>query len=673
MFDTILIANRGEIACRIIRTARRLGIRTVAVYSDADADALHVRMADEGRRIGPAPARASYLAGARIIAAALAAGAQAIHPGYGFLSENADFAEACAVENLVFVGPPPSAIRAMGSKSAAKALMEKSGVPTVPGYHGDDQSADVLRAAARRIGFPVLVKASAGGGGKGMRTAASEAELDEAVALAKSEARSSFGDDQVLIERYLTAPRHIEIQVFADTHGNVVSLFERDCSIQRRHQKIIEEAPAPGMSDAERRQMGEAACAAARAVGYVGAGTVEFIAEGGAFYFMEMNTRLQVEHPVTEMITGQDLVEWQLRVAAGEELPATQEQLAIRGHAIEARIYAEDPGRDFAPSVGTLRHLCAPAENANVRVDTGVREGDVVSAHYDPMLAKLIVWDETREAALRRLARALAEYEIVGVRTNLALLRAIAGHAEFQAGAVDTGFIARNTDTLLRPAGSAPEAALAAAVHFLLAEERRVASDDSDPWSPWNSKTAWRLNGDGYQDFVLRDGETAHRVRAHLSANGAVRLDLPSGSFASSVQVLDDGAMALRFGESTMRARVLHDGDALAVLLDGTAHRLAYVDPRVPAHAVTAGSGRIVAPMPGRIMEVLVTAGEAVARGAVLLVMEAMKVQMRITAPTGGVVAAIHFGVGDQVNDGDELVSVTPSPDEKSVPRTSRV
>ena len=658
MFDTILIANRGEIACRIIRTARRMGVRTVAVYSDADANAAHVRMADEGRRIGPAPARESYLAGDRIIAAALAAGAQAIHPGYGFLSENADFAEACAAAGLVFIGPPPGAIRAMGSKAAAKALMEKSGVPTVPGYHGADQSPDVLGAAARRIGFPVLVKASAGGGGKGMRAAASDADLDEAIALAKSEARSSFGDDRVLLERYLTAPRHIEIQVFADAHRHVVSLFERDCSIQRRHQKVIEEAPAPGMSDAQRRQMGEAACAAARAVGYVGAGTVEFIAEGGAFYFMEMNTRLQVEHPVTEMITGQDLVEWQFRVAAGEPLPATQEQLAIRGHAIEARIYAEDPGRDFAPSVGTLRHLRPPPESPHVRVDTGVREGDAVSAHYDPMLAKLIVWDASREAALRRLAHALTEYEIVGVRTNLPLLRAIADDAEFRGGAVDTGFIARHAETLLRPVGPAPEAALAAAVHFLLAEEQHVAPDEGDPWSPWNSKIAWRLNGDGYQDVVLRDGETTHRVRAHLSP-GATKLDLPSGSVASSAQMLDDGAMALRFGEATLRARVMRDGDALVVLLGGTTHWLAYVDPHLPAHADVAGSGRVVAPMPGRIMEVLVAVGETVARGAVLLVMEAMKVQMRITAPAGGVVTAVHCGVGDQVDEGDELVSVT--------------
>ena len=424
MFDKILIANRGEIACRVIRTARRLGIATVAVYSDADANARHVALADEAWPIGPAPARQSYLVGARIIEAAKASGAQAIHPGYGFLSENADFAEACAAAALVFIGPPPASIRAMGSKSAAKALMARANVPLVPGYHGDAQDLATLTAEAARIGYPVLIKASAGGGGKGMRIVTAAEDLAASVDGAKREALASFGDDHVLIEKYLTQPRHIEIQVFADTHGNCISLFERDCSIQRRHQKVLEEAPAPGLDPARRRTMGEAAIAAARAVGYVGAGTVEFIAEEGKFFFMEMNTRLQVEHPVTEMITGQDLVEWQLRVAAGEPLPLRADELSITGHAIEARIYAEDPTRDFLPSIGRLTHLRQPVEDGNIRVDTGVREGDAITPNYDPMIAKLIVHGVTRDHALRHLVAALAQYEVVGVDTNIALLRA---------------------------------------------------------------------------------------------------------------------------------------------------------------------------------------------------------------------------------------------------------
>jgi len=419
MFRTILIANRGEIACRVIRAARRMGIRSVAVFSDADCDALHVAMADEAYPIGPAPARESYLRGDRILDAAQRSGAQAIHPGYGFLSENADFAEACAQAGVVFIGPPPQAIRAMGSKAAAKTLMEHAGVPLVPGYHGAAQDFGTLSAAGQHIGYPVLIKASAGGGGKGMRIVERPEELEAAIEGAKREARASFGDDHVLIERYLTRPRHIEIQVFADMYGNVVSLFERDCSIQRRHQKVVEEAPAPGMDPARRAVMDEAAIAAARAVGYVGAGTVEFITEGESFYFMEMNTRLQVEHPVTEMVTGQELVAWQLRVAAGELLPLTQKQLGLRGHAIEVRVYAEDPARDFLPSIGTLIHLRQPQESAQVRVDTGVRQGDVITPNYDPMIAKLIVWGEDRPAAIRRLVGALAAYEVVGVRTNL--------------------------------------------------------------------------------------------------------------------------------------------------------------------------------------------------------------------------------------------------------------
>ncbi|HET6221305.1 MAG TPA: biotin carboxylase N-terminal domain-containing protein, partial [Dongiaceae bacterium] len=418
MFSKILIANRGEIACRVIKTARRLGIKTVAVYSDADRNARHVAMADEAVHIGPSPARESYLVADKIIAAAKHTGAQAIHPGYGFLSENAGFAEACAKAGIVFIGPPPSAILAMGSKSEAKKIMEKAKVPLVPGYHGDDQSPALLAKEAERIGFPVLIKASAGGGGKGMRVVEETLKFADALAGAKREAKASFADDHVLVEKYLTRPRHIEIQVFADSHGNCLYLFERDCSIQRRHQKVIEEAPAPNMDPARRKAMGEAAVAAAKAIGYQGAGTVEFIAnQDGTFYFMEMNTRLQVEHPVTEAITGQDLVEWQLVVAAGGHLPLTQDQLGIDGHAVEVRLYAEDPNRNFLPSTGTLVHLRLPEEDLNVRVDTGVRQGDTVTPFYDPMIAKVIVHDGDRTSAMRRMAALMGETEVVGVTT----------------------------------------------------------------------------------------------------------------------------------------------------------------------------------------------------------------------------------------------------------------
>jgi 3-methylcrotonyl-CoA carboxylase alpha subunit len=456
MFRSLLIANRGEIACRVARTARRMGIETIAVYSEADARALHVQATDRAYPIGPAPARESYLNIPRIIETALAAGADAIHPGYGFLSENPAFADACTEAGIVFVGPPASAMRAMGSKSAAKALMEKSAVPLLPGYHGDRQDAAFLEDQAARIGFPVVIKAVSGGGGRGMRVVASATEFAAALESAQQEAASAFGDDRVLVERYLQRPRHIEVQVFADTHGNAVHLFERDCSAQRRHQKVLEEAPAPGLSAAQREQMGSAAVAAAKAVGYVGAGTVEFVADAGGFFFLEMNTRLQVEHPVTEMITGFDLVEWQLRVAAGEPLSAAQSAITLTGHAIEARIYAEDPARDFAPSVGRLALFQTPIETDGVRVDTGFATGDTVSIHYDAMLAKLICYGSTRDAALRRMAQALADCSVAGVASNLDLLRRIVTHPDFAAGGIDTGFIAREGATLLAPQTTPP-------------------------------------------------------------------------------------------------------------------------------------------------------------------------------------------------------------------------
>src|SRR5210317_225649 len=449
MFNKILIANRGEIACRVIKTARRMGVATVAVYSDADRDALHVRLADEAIHVGAAPARESYLLGDRILAAALTTGAQAVHPGYGFLSENAGFARDCADQGVVFIGPPTAAIEAMGSKSAAKRIMEEAGVPLVPGYHGDDQDPELLRAAAQDMGYPVLLKATAGGGGKGMRQVWSAGEFDEALAAARRESAASFGDDTMLVEKYLTKPRHVEFQVFCDNHGNGIYLAERDCSVQRRHQKVIEEAPAPGMSEALRKEMGHAAVKSAQAIDYRGAGTVEFLLdEDGSFYFMEMNTRLQVEHPVTEMITGQDLVEWQLLVASGAPLPLSQDQVRINGHAFEARVYAEDPDNDFLPVTGTLGFLQPPEESAHVRVDTGVRQGDEISVYYDPMIAKLIVWDESRERALDRLATALSEYRIGGTVTNLDFLYNLATTEAFAQADLDTGFIEKHAESI---------------------------------------------------------------------------------------------------------------------------------------------------------------------------------------------------------------------------------
>ena len=662
---SVLIANRGEIACRVIRTARRMGVRTVAVYSEADAGAQHVLLADAAYLIGPAPARDSYLSIPRILDAVRRSGAEAVHPGYGFLSENADFAEACAAAGVTFIGPPAAAIRAMGSKSAAKALMQQASVPLVPGYHGTEQDPAVLAAEAARIGYPVLIKASAGGGGKGMRVVEAAEGFAEGLALAKGEAASAFGDDQVLIERYLTQPRHIEIQVFADTHGNVVSLFERDCSIQRRHQKVVEEAPAPGMTAERRASMGEAACAAARAIGYVGAGTVEFIVEAGnaggsendAFYFMEMNTRLQVEHPVTEMVTGQDLVEWQPRVAAGERLPMLQHELGISGHAIEVRVYAEDPERDFMPAVGRLVHLRQPDEGPHVRVDTGVREGDAISVHYDPMVAKLIVWDQDRAGAVQRLRRALARYEVAGVRTNLDLLRQIAAHPAFAAAELDTGFIGRHGTALVPVRAEAPPLALAAAVAEVL-RSQVTAPHGADPHSPWAMQTAWHMNGEAYQDMVLTDAGTTRTVRMTPQPDG-MRLDFGHGPVQAVIADMDRGMDVTLDGIRT-RVGLVRDADTITVVIDGVNWPLNVVDPLLPPAAALAGGDRIVSPMPGRIIAVQVAVGDSVARGDVLLVLEAMKVQMRLTAPRDGVIAAVRAGEGELVDEGVELVSYAP-------------
>ncbi|MGA3005626.1 MAG: acetyl/propionyl/methylcrotonyl-CoA carboxylase subunit alpha [Acetobacteraceae bacterium] len=645
MFRKILIANRGEIACRVIATARRLGIATVAIYSEADARAQHVSLADEAWPIGPGPARESYLVGERILEVARRTGAEAIHPGYGFLSENAGFAEACAAADIVFIGPPAAAIRAMGSKSAAKTLMERAGVPLVPGYHGEAQDLPTLAAAAERIGYPVLIKASAGGGGKGMRIVERSGELEAAVGGAKREALASFGDDQVLVEKYLTRPRHIEIQVFADTHGQAVSLFERDCSIQRRHQKVLEEAPAPGMEPERRRRMSEAALAAARAVGYVGAGTVEFIAEPGQFWFMEMNTRLQVEHPVTEMITGLDLVEWQLRVAAGERLPLAQDEIAIRGHSIEARIYAEDPERDYLPSIGTLVHLRSPVETPEVRVDTGVRQGDAITPFYDPMIAKLIVWGTDRDAAVLRLAAALAAYEIVGVTTNLGLLQAIAGSSAFLAADLDTGFIGRHIHA--EPAADAPEPAVLAAAALAILDGRRIFA----PTDPWDLADSFRLNGEGDQEVLLQTGETVATIRAVYLDRGAYRLLLADNSMVARVET--DG---ISLDGVTHRTHVVRQGAELTVIHRGRNHLFELVDPLVPAGAQGAGDDRVVAPIPARITHVLVQAGDMVNKGAALIVLEAMKMEITLTAPRDATVEVIRYIVGDMVEEGTELI-----------------
>ncbi len=660
MFRKILIANRGEIACRVMRTARRLGVRTVAVHSTADAGAQHVLQADEARLIGPPPPRESYLKGEAIIAAALASGAEAIHPGYGFLSENAAFAEAVAAAGLVFIGPPAAAIRAMGSKSEAKALMQQAGVPLVPGYHGVDQDEALLAREAARIGFPVLIKASAGGGGKGMRVVERAEDFAAQLAGARREAKGAFGDDRVLVERYLTRPRHIEVQVFGDGHGNCLYLFERDCSLQRRHQKVIEEAPAPGLSPERRRSMGEAAVAAARAIGYQGAGTVEFIAEGEDFYFMEMNTRLQVEHPVTELITGQDLVEWQLLVASGQPMPLRQEELAIHGHAVEARLYAEDPRKDFLPATGRLLHLSLPQDLPGVRVDSGVVEGDEISVHYDPMIAKVIAWDESRPAALARLAAALEGSAVVGSATNLEFLARLLRHPAFVAGAVDTGFIARHRDELVPPLAPADATTLALAALALLAdgaaEAAAAARVSGDPHSPWHRTDGWRLNLDTRVELVFLEGERKAGVTVRYGA-GHYHLTLPGGSLAATASRPDRARLEATLGDRRLKARVVRDGRLLWVLGPQGLVRLELEDPHGGEGLDAGAGGKLVAPMPGKVIAVSVVEGQEAEQGAPLMILEAMKMEHAIVAPAAGRVAAVRYAAGDLVKEGAELIS----------------
>ncbi len=662
MFKKILIANRGEIACRVATTARRMGVRTVAVFSDADANARHVRLCDEAVHIGGNAPRDSYLQWQRIIDAALTTGAQAIHPGYGFLSENQDFALACGKADIVFIGPPATAIAAMGSKSAAKALMAQAGVPLVPGYHGQDNDPELLHSEAVKMGFPVLIKASAGGGGKGMRRVDKAEDFAAALASCQREAQASFGNDHVLVERYVNRPRHIEIQVFGDSQGHCIYLFERDCSVQRRHQKVLEEAPAPGLSHALRSQMGAAAVAAAKAVGYVGAGTVEFIAEQGSdqsltFYFMEMNTRLQVEHPVTEAITGLDLVEWQLLVAAGEPLPMQQHELVMTGHAIEARICAENPDANFMPATGRLlvarwpEHVAFSRSCELPRVDSGVGEGDTITPHYDSMIAKLIVWGHDREQALARLDAALRDTHIMGPHTNVAFLRRVVASEAFSTGDLDTALIEREREALFESAPLPLEVAAAGVVaHRLQGEAATVGAD------PWSRRDGWRLHGGARRQLNVEVHGQAHVVVVERLHDGATVMHLGAHSWRFAALALGENRHAVTLGERRLMLTVYRVDERLAVF---TADGHAFVTENDPiAHAAdpSAERGGLSAPMPGKVVAFLAVVGASVKRGQALAVMEAMKMEHTICAPHDGVVQELLYAVGDQVAEGGELL-----------------
>jgi len=698
MFKKILIANRGEIACRVAATARRMAIKTVAVYSEADAQAQHVAACDEAVHIGGSAPKDSYLRWERIIEAAKATGAQAVHPGYGFLSENEEFAQACANAGLVFIGPPPSAIQAMGLKAESKQLMDKAGVPLVPGYHGADQDPHLLQREADRIGYPVLIKASAGGGGKGMRAVDKAEDFAAALASCKREAINSFGDDAVLVEKYVQRPRHIEIQVFGDTHGNYVYLFERDCSVQRRHQKVLEEAPAPGMTEAMRKQMGEAAVAAARAVHYVGAGTVEFIVEqrdggvpsaapgrpkqastpsGGSentpvpsaganmsFFFMEMNTRLQVEHPVTEAITGLDLVEWQLRVASGEPLPLKQDQLRIHGHAIEARICAENPDKQFLPATGTLHAYVLPecvrferATGGNfVRVDSGVRQGDAISPFYDSMIAKLIVHGDTREQALARLDEALSQMRVVGVQSNVQFLRHVVASPSFAQANLDTALIPREQDHLFNQEKVGLPLACAAAVAHTLLDER--AQSASQAWvDPWSSCDGWRAYEPMARPFLLEFRGEPVTAQLRYLHDGALHLQV--GEHSGALVFTQQGAdVDLQFSGERQRCTLVRRGETVHVFTPHGATQIVVVDQLAHAGDHQAEGGRLTAPMPGKVVSFSVRAGDKVAKGQALAVMEAMKMEHTIAAPTDGVVQELLYAPGDQVAEGAELLKL---------------
>lgn len=661
MINKLLIANRGEIACRVIKTANAQGIKTVAVYSDADKNALHVQMADEAVYLGPSPSKESYLRGDLIIEKSKELGVDAIHPGYGFLSENAEFANLCAENNIIFVGPPASAIEAMGSKSAAKSIMEKAGVPLVPGYHGDEQSEAVLKAAADEMGYPVLLKAAAGGGGKGMRQVWSEKEFSQALNAAKRESMASFGDDHMLVEKYLTRPRHVEIQVFCDTHGNGVYLFERDCSVQRRHQKIIEEAPAPNMSQSVREKMGEAAILAAKAINYVGAGTVEFLLdEDDSFYFMEMNTRLQVEHPVTEMITREDLVHWQLTIAEGKPLPKQQNELTLTGHAFEARIYAEEPNNEFLPSTGTLCLLRTPKENNVVRVDTGVVEGDEVSVFYDPMIAKLVVWGENREIALKRLISALGDYYIDGVSTNIDFLKRVASHPAFVAAELTTTFIEKHNDSLFAPVASASKDTHAniPTMALLSLLTRKVALNNKTP-SVWSTAGAWRSNGIHQETLTLLcDQEEIGVEVKHLQYGNepAWELTVDNKSFKVSGKIINNTLEATINGYKSTFS--FSDNDGVFTLFNKDTHaKFSVVLASLGDDNSDGDDANFSAPMNGTIVAHLVEKGQQVKKGDPILVMEAMKMEHSIIAPHDGSVEEFYFNPGELVDGGATLLA----------------
>ncbi|KAF0697184.1 Aste57867_12104 [Aphanomyces stellatus] len=666
MFDKILIANRGEIACRVQRTAKKLGVRTVAVYSDADANAQHVKMADEAYRLGPPPAAESYLLFNEILRIAKESGAQAIHPGYGFLSENALFAKACKEAGVEFIGPPVSAIEAMGSKSASKDIMIAAGVPVTPGYHGDDQSFERIEAEAAKIGYPVLLKAVLGGGGKGMRIVDRAEDLKENMEACVREAKASFASTDILVEKYLRRPRHVELQVFGDKHGNVVHLFERDCSVQRRHQKVLEEAPAPHMSEALRKKMGDAAVAAAKAVGYVGAGTVEFLLdEDESFYFMEMNTRLQVEHPVTEFITQQDLVEMQLKVAAGQKLPVRQEDLKIHGHAIEARIYAENPYNNFLPGSGTLHHLRLPPLSDSVRVDTGILQGDAVSIFYDPMIAKLVVHAENRKDAIDGLVRALGQYQIVGLPTNIEFVARTAAHPEFVKGGVDTSFLKQYGDDVLEPYTTLPDHAPILSAVFLVVKQQLTAQTFepvvADAGSPWSTLKNYRSLETLRRSFTLLNGDDpiAMDVVAHDANNFVVngkrvrvtKVDVATGDFHVTVD-----------NETFTGTVVVHKHDVHLFCNDGSLryeYKLGVPEPSFEAGGASgSGASSLVTPMPGKIVKVNVKAGDKIEADQALLIMEAMKMEHVIRAPRDGAVAEVNCEVGDFVSDGHVLVEL---------------
>jgi 3-methylcrotonyl-CoA carboxylase alpha subunit len=653
VFSKILIANRGEIACRVIRTCKRLGVKTVAVYSDADIHAQHVSQADEAYHIGGARPVDSYLKGDVILAIAKRAGAEAIHPGYGFLSENEHFARACEAAGIVFIGPTAKSIEQMGSKSAAKALMEKAGVPVVPGYHGDNQDPAFLAEQSKKVGYPQLIKAVAGGGGKGMRLVEKFEEFAAQLDAAKREAKNAFGDDAVLIERYILGPHHIEFQVFGDTHGDAIHLYERECSIQRRHQKVLEETPSPfleAIDDGMRERMGDAAVAAAKAIGYRGAGTIEFIAgENREFFFMEMNTRLQVEHPITEMITGEDLVEWQLRVAYGEPLPLTQNEIITAGHAIEVRICAENPDNDFLPETGTMAVFATPEINDEVRLDTGVVSGDTISVYYDPMIAKLITWGGDRHESTRRMQHALAQTEVIGVTTNLRFLQRLLQHPAYLEGETDTSFIAKHKVALLAPL-AIDDVMLAAACARVIADEADDLDDFADAHDPWDSSIGWRLNAPASRLVEFKTSTQDAPIECHIEIDRSERYFVHAGKRTTFNCIeREDGALQVTLGGMKSVVRVVRAGDDITVLTEHGRVSLTLFDPFHFESDDSANEGRLTAMMPGRVVKLMANAGDSVKKGQPLIIMEAMKMEHTIVSPREGVIERAAFQVGEMV------------------------